>query len=164
MTHDFLKYVKRDWCHHDAVKSECDLCRLESSLAHQQKLVRVLAEKLHEWDETPNKNESPFDFLAYAEAKVKPAPPGRKGSDMEKRELKVGEIMQLNPEMKNRAFAGCLFVVSEPKSFGAQGYVQALGIRDEIGGQAYLRPSWEDMEPTGGMAPWLIGSAAGREG
>ena len=43
---------------------------LEKDLAHQRKLVRVLAEKLHEWDETPNKNESPFDFLAYAEAKV----------------------------------------------------------------------------------------------
>jgi len=44
---------------------------LESDLAHQQKLVRVLADKLHEWDETPNKNEIPFDFIAWAEARVK---------------------------------------------------------------------------------------------
>ena len=57
-------------CEHGQLARSCNICELESDLAHQKKLVRVLAEKLHEWDETPNKNESPFDFLAYAEAKV----------------------------------------------------------------------------------------------
>jgi len=81
---------------------------------------------------------------------------------MDKRDLRVGEIVQLNPETtKNKAFAGCLMVVSEPKSFGAQGYVQALGeSRDDMGGQAYYRASWDEMEETGGSAPWLIGSAS----
>jgi len=80
---------------------------------------------------------------------------------MEPRELRIGEIVQLNPETtKNKAFAGCLMVVSEPKSFGEMGYVQSLGTRQQIGGQAYYRVNFEDMEPTGGMAPWLIGSAA----
>jgi hypothetical protein len=78
---------------------------------------------------------------------------------MTPRELKPGEIVQLVPgETRNEAFSGCLMVVSEPKDFGAQGYVQSLGeARDAPGGQAYYRAKWEEMEPTGGMAPWIIG-------
>lgn len=74
-------------------------------------------------------------------------------------ELKVGEIVQLVPgATRNEAFAGCLMVVTEPKVFGAQGYVQALGeARDATGGQAYYRANWDEMEQTGGMAPWIIG-------
>lgn len=68
---------------------------------------------------------------------------------MEPRELKVGEVVQLNPETtRNKAFRACLMVVSDPKSFGAQGYVQSLGnTRDEMGGQAYYRANWDEMEP-----------------
>jgi hypothetical protein len=72
-------------------------------------------------------------------------------------ELRAGEIVQLVPgETRNEAFAGCLMVVTEPKAFGAQGYVQALGARDAPGGQAYYRANWDEMEPTGGLAPWII--------
>ena len=47
--------------------------------------------------------------------------------------------------------------VTEPKAFGAQGFVQALGeARDAPGGQAYYRAKWEEMEPTGGMAVFVI--------
>ena len=72
--------------------------------------------------------------------------------------LQVGEIVQLVPgETRNEAFAGCLMVVTEPKGFGAQGYVQALGeARDAPGGQAYYRATWAEMEPTGGKVPWVI--------
>lgn len=80
---------------------------------------------------------------------------------MEKRELKIGEIVQLSPETcKNPMFRACLMVISEPKAFGAQGYVQALGEHQGPGGQAYYRAGWEEMEQTGGHAPWLTGSAA----
>jgi hypothetical protein len=76
---------------------------------------------------------------------------------MKERELKVGEIMQLHPTLtRNHAFRGCMFVVSDPKVFGAQGYVQGLGSRDETAGQAYYRASWEEMEETGGIAPWVV--------
>ena len=77
---------------------------------------------------------------------------------MNERELKVGEIVQLVPgETRNEAFSGCLMVVSEPKPWGAQGYVQTLGeARDAPGGQAYYRAKWEEMDETGGVAPWLI--------
>lgn len=74
------------------------------------------------------------------------------------RELKIGEIVQLHPdECRNQAFAGCYMTVTEPKAFGAQGFVQALGeARDAPGGQAYYRAKWEEMEPTGGMAVFVI--------
>ena len=77
---------------------------------------------------------------------------------MTPRPLQPNEIMQLNPQtVGNRAFAGCLFVVTEPKSWGAMGYVQALGEnRDTPGGQAYYRAQWEEMEPTGGFVEWAI--------
>jgi hypothetical protein len=68
-------------------------------------------------------------------------------------DLQVGEIVQLSPRTANPAFGCCLMVVTEPKSWGAQGYVQALGTTTP-GGQAYYRASWEDMERTGGMAKW----------
>lgn len=71
--------------------------------------------------------------------------------------LEPGEIVQLDPEKTlNRAFAGCLMVVTEPKHFGAQGYVQLTGEGDRVGGQAFYRAAWDEMEHTGGFAPWLI--------
>ena len=72
-------------------------------------------------------------------------------------QLKLGDVVQLNPDtIGNRAFAGCFLVVTELKAFGCQGYVQALGnSRDTQGGQAYLRPRWVDMEFVG-HAQWVI--------
>lgn len=74
-------------------------------------------------------------------------------------ELKQGDIVQLDPELvKNPAFGGALMVVTEPKPWGAQGFVQVLGTRDTgPGGQAYYRAAWEEMEPTGGTAAWIPG-------
>jgi len=74
---------------------------------------------------------------------------------MDKQELKSGQLIQLNPEtVGNRMFAGCIMVVTEPKSFGAQGYVQALGDHGESGGQAYYRAQWQEMEIVG-TAEWV---------
>ena len=53
---------------------------------------------------------------------------------MTPRVLEVGEIVQIS------------------KSWGAMGYVQSAGVE----GQQYYRCKFEDMEPTGGMAPWII--------
>lgn len=76
---------------------------------------------------------------------------------MEPRELKPHEIVVLRPDTtRNRMFAGCLMVVTEPKSFGAQGYVQGLGENGEPAGQAYYRAKWEEMDETGGMSPWGV--------
>jgi hypothetical protein len=71
-------------------------------------------------------------------------------------ELKPGDLVQLNPEtVGNKAFAGCIMVVTEPKPWGAQGYVQALGTRETMGGQAYYRAAWHEMEVVG-SAEWIM--------
>ena len=62
---------------------------------------------------------------------------------MEKRELKVGEAVQIKPGVK--WFGGCFMVVTEPKSFGAQGYVSVPG-EDRF---AFVRIKYEDIEPIG---------------
>ena len=69
---------------------------------------------------------------------------------MQQIDLQEGHVVQLNPEtVKNPMFAGCMMVVTEGKSWGAQGYVQGLGENGEPGGQAYYRASWEEMEFVG---------------
>lgn len=68
---------------------------------------------------------------------------------MEKMVLLKGDVVQLSPDAKNQMFAGCMMTVTEQKAFGAQGYVQALGKDGKIGGQAYYRATWEEMEFVG---------------
>lgn len=65
--------------------------------------------------------------------------------------LQAGMVVQLNPEtVGNPAFSGCFMVVTEPKSFGAQGYIEVPG-----SGQAYYRAKWEEMEHIG-EAEWTV--------
>lgn len=74
------------------------------------------------------------------------------------RQYKPGDIVQINPECKtNQMFAACLLVVTELKSWGVMGYVQALGEDMRPGGQAYIRLKFEEIEPTGGRAVWVLG-------
>ena len=61
--------------------------------------------------------------------------------------LHKGDLVQLNPETcKNKMFAGCVMIVTEPKRFGAMGYVQSLGENGNPGGLAYYRATWEEIE------------------
>jgi hypothetical protein len=71
--------------------------------------------------------------------------------------LQKGEIVQLGPNTANPAFKFCLMVVTEPKSFGAVGYVPMVGrSRDEAGGHCYYREEFAKFERTGGVAPWVV--------
>ncbi|MGL4650237.1 MAG: hypothetical protein ACRC1H_12590 [Caldilineaceae bacterium] len=71
--------------------------------------------------------------------------------------LAVGELVQLNPETcRNRMLAGCIMTVTELKTWGAQGYVQMTGENEKQGGQAYYRARWEEIEKTGGHAPYCV--------
>lgn len=74
---------------------------------------------------------------------------------MDKRDLTVGEIVQINPNAcgGTEKFGACLMVVTEPKSFGAQGYVKNAG----NSGLAFIRVEFKDMEPTSGKVEWMIG-------
>lgn len=68
-----------------------------------------------------------------------------------------GDIVQLDPEKTdNKAFAGCLMIVTEWRSWGVQGYVQALGETREVpGGQAYYRAANGTFERAG-RAAWTV--------
>lgn len=61
--------------------------------------------------------------------------------------LKVGDIVQANPETSE--WGPALVVISEIKSFGIQGYTHI-----PRGGDAFIRLSWADIEPTGGRVVW----------
>ena len=76
---------------------------------------------------------------------------------MEPCELTSGDVVQINPEtVGNKAFAGCMLTVTEPKAWGCQGYVQALGeSRERYGGAAYMRLRWDQMELVG-RAVWTF--------
>lgn len=70
--------------------------------------------------------------------------------------VKSGWVVQLDPDtVRNKMFAACLMVVTEPKEFGAEGYVQALGENGEPGARAYYRARWEEMELVG-VATWVV--------
>lgn len=67
-----------------------------------------------------------------------------------------GCVVQLNPEtVRNKAFAACFLVITELKAWGVQGYVQALGTREEPGGQAYYRAQFDELGLVVGMAEWV---------
>lgn len=53
-------------------------------------------------------------------------------------------------------FAGCLMTVTEVTPWGAKGYVQALGVDDKPGGQAYYRATHIEMSPVLGIAYWVM--------
>lgn len=69
-------------------------------------------------------------------------------------EWKVGQVVQIapQPDADDDVFGGCFMIVTEPKSWGAQGYVQIPGK-----GQAYYRCESERMLPVG-MAVWVVES------
>lgn len=70
-------------------------------------------------------------------------------------EITEGCVVQLSPTVtKNPMFAGCMLTVTEVKSWGVQGYVQALGSDGNGGGQAYYRAEHGTFEYVG-IAPWV---------
>ncbi len=60
---------------------------------------------------------------------------------MEKRELQFGDVVQLNERTRNPHFAGAFMAVTEPKPWGAQGFVHGLER-----GRAYYRATFEEMD------------------
>lgn len=38
-------------------------------------------------------------------------------------DLKVGDVVQINGQIKDSFFAGCFMTVTDPKPWGAQGYI-----------------------------------------
>jgi hypothetical protein len=69
--------------------------------------------------------------------------------------LEQGMVVQLSPKhVRNPVFAACFMIVTDPKSWGAQGYIQMTGTDGEPGGQAYYRATWDEMDAIG-IAVWI---------
>ena len=68
---------------------------------------------------------------------------------MEKSELKEGDLTQINPEYEK--YGGMFFVVTEPKEWGAQGYLVSPHNFEatRFKGLAYLRVKFAEMEYCG---------------
>lgn len=49
-------------------------------------------------------------------------------------------------------------IITEPKAFGAQGYIQgfAKNTGEDLSSAAYYRAEWTEMEFTGGSAPYVL--------
>ena len=62
-------------------------------------------------------------------------------------EMDDGTVVQLNPVTTiDRRFAGCLMTVTELESWGAKGYVQAVGQDGNPGRQFYYNAKWFEMD------------------
>lgn len=59
-------------------------------------------------------------------------------------DLKVGDVVQINPE-SDSAFRGCFMLVTEPKAWGAQGFVSMPQERGKWPGRAYYRAKREEV-------------------
>lgn len=70
---------------------------------------------------------------------------------MDKIELEIGDVVQIKPEHDDR-FGGCFMMVTEPKNWGAQGFVFVLGSSQAK--RAYYRCKFENMEFIG-KAAWV---------
>lgn len=62
------------------------------------------------------------------------------------KDVEVNEVVQLGPNCANPMFRYCFMTITEVKTWGVQGYVQALGENEEPGGQAYYRAPWDQFE------------------
>lgn len=70
--------------------------------------------------------------------------------------LEVGDIVQIRPDGGMRkAWGGCLIVVTEVLSFGAQGFLAFPQALDEPASCAYVRVAWANMEKVG-RAEWIM--------
>ena len=66
-------------------------------------------------------------------------------------DLKKGDVVQIDPE-HDEVFGGCFMIVTEPKSWGAQGYVPSLSDGFSV---AYYRCKREHLAKVG-KAEWMI--------
>ena len=57
--------------------------------------------------------------------------------------LEIGDVVQID-RPQDEVFHGAFMLVTEPKVWGAQGFVHGLGK-----GRAYYRTTWENMEFVG---------------
>ena len=70
----------------------------------------------------------------------------------------VGDIVQIDPS-HDECFGACFMVITEPKSWGGQGYFQ--GFNED--GQAFYRVKFENAVKVG-RAEWVAPDVEGEDG
>lgn len=70
---------------------------------------------------------------------------------MEKCALRVGDVVQLNPEYHPDVFGCAFMVVTKPKPWGAHGYCHSLKGPENV---VHVRPRFKDMKFVG-RATWI---------
>lgn len=70
--------------------------------------------------------------------------------------LNVGDVVQIDPAVAERDgfFGGCFMLVTEPKPWGAQGFISIPGERGTLPGRAFYRAKFDEMELIG-RAVWV---------
>lgn len=76
--------------------------------------------------------------------------------DEKRLQVKVGSIVQVNPNTGNNTFGGCLLVITDIKVWGVVGYVKDIGRDGYKGHLAFTRLTWDEMELTGGSMVWDV--------
>lgn len=64
-------------------------------------------------------------------------------------QLQKADVVQLNENCKNPMLRFCFMTVTEPKSFGAMGFIQCTGENQQVGGRAYYRAGFDEMDLIG---------------
>jgi hypothetical protein len=67
----------------------------------------------------------------------------RTGTFTRRHTLNLGDVVQLDRE--GTCFHGCFMIITEIKSFGAQGFIAVPGDMEKPAGRAYLRLAWDQM-------------------
>jgi hypothetical protein len=71
---------------------------------------------------------------------------------MTKIELVFGDVVQIDPATPDCFFGGCFMLVTDPKPWGAMGFIALPRERGESPGAAYFRATWEQMAFVGHAA------------
>lgn len=85
---------------------------------------------------------------------------------MNKRKLKIGDVLQITQMEGRPEYIGLFLVVTEPKEWGAQGYLMSPYNFDGLvryDGLAYLRVKFDDVEYVG-KSPLILQSEEVKNG
>lgn len=76
---------------------------------------------------------------------------------MKKRDLRIGDVVQIDPGYEGSLFKGAFMVVTDPEAWGAVGFIACEFNRESMPARAYYRATWDRMEYVG-PATWVLSS------
>ena len=74
---------------------------------------------------------------------------------MSSKGIEIGDVVQINPELKDSYFQYCFMQVTEIKDWGVIGLVYVPRVRNELPFRAVVHMNYEDIERIG-KAAWPV--------